>query len=85
MVYIYFGFSLHPCRSIASSRLYPDDDCVPRNVKTVHEPPLLFDLYLDPSEVYPLTMTDPEYNQTMSIILKVLRSDIRLEALCIGH
>ena len=52
--------------------IYPDHDCRPSHGKTVEDPPLLFDLHRDPSEVYTLTPDDPEYNQTMSIISKVM-------------
>ena len=51
--------------------VYPDHDCRPSHGKTVEDPPLLFDLDRDPSEVYTLTPVDPEYNQTISIIYKV--------------
>ena len=52
--------------------VYPDHDCRPTHAKTVEDPPLLFDLYHDPSEVYTLTPDDPVYNQTMAIISKVI-------------
>ena len=61
-----------PCSTNQSSDVYYDLDCRPSHEKTVQDPPLLYDLHLDPSELYTLTPDDPVYNQTMSIILKVL-------------
>lgn len=61
-----------PCRSHFTSEVYPDLDCRESKAKTMQDPPLLFDLYRDASEVYRLTPADPGYNQTLSIITEVL-------------
>ena len=62
-----------PCRSPLTSDAYPDLDCHISSAKTVQDPPLLFDLYCDASEVYTLTPADPEYNHTISIITEVFQ------------
>jgi arylsulfatase A len=50
---------------------YPDHDCWNSAEKSVHDPPLLFDLDKDPSEVYALTSTDPEYNDILDTMKKL--------------
>lgn len=71
---LHFGFRCILCRTNIPSAYHAhgsDHDCNSDATKTVQDPPLLFDLHLDPSEEYTLTPDDPEYNQTMSIISKV--------------
>ena len=71
LMLLHFGCSRFPLSTGLCPDVYPDHDCRPSHAKTVEDPPLLFDLHRDPSEVYTLTPADPDYNQTMSIISKV--------------
>ena len=65
-------FACIPCRAPLTSDVYPDLDCRVSNARTVQDPPLLFDLYRDTSEVYALSPADPVYNQTICVITEVL-------------
>ena len=71
--YMFIRCTCSPCRSPLTSNAYPDRDCHFSSAKTVHDPPLLFDLHRDVSEVYALTPADPEYKHTISVITKVLQ------------
>ena len=53
---------------------YPDQDCWTATKKAVQDPPLLFNLDEDPSEVYTLTPKDPEYNDIMDTMKNVRMS-----------
>ena len=50
---------------------YPDEVCRGNYSLHKHDPPLLFDLHSDPSEVYPLDTTDFEYAQLLVLIEEV--------------
>ena len=58
------------CRSHCS-KPYPDQDCWSATKKAAQDPPLLFNLDEDPSEVYTLTPKDPEYNDIMDTMKNV--------------
>ena len=64
--------TIHACYSTTlCSDVYPNLDCRPTHKKTVEDPPLLFNLDQDPSEVYTLTPEDPEYNDIMDTMKTV--------------
>nr|XP_006822165.1 PREDICTED: arylsulfatase A-like [Saccoglossus kowalevskii] len=48
----------------------PDLDCRPTAKRTLHNPPLLYDLHHDPSEIYNLN-SDPQYSTILTIITDI--------------
>jgi arylsulfatase A len=49
---------------------YPDKDCRPSHEETKQDPPLLYNLHEDPSEIFNLTKGEEEYDNAMRIILE---------------
>ena len=68
-----------PYRSHCSEP-YPDHDCWTATKKAAQNPPLLFDLNKDPSEVYELSPKDPEYNSIMDTMKNVSSSVLYLSS-----
>ncbi len=56
------------CRGLCPD-FYPDEICRFNYSKHAHDPPLLYDLTSDPSEIYSLSVT--EYSDVMAQINKV--------------
>jgi arylsulfatase A len=62
------------------SEPYPDHDCWSATKKAAQNPPLLFDLNKDPSEVYELSPKDPEYNSIMDTMKNLKKTfDSKME------
>ena len=50
---------------------YYDEVCRSNYTVRAHNPPLLFNLNLDPGEIYPINSGSSEYNTVMAQITKV--------------
>ena len=58
-------------RSNLCNDQYPDMDCRPTHLKSYEDPPLLFDLFEDPSEVYALDSGYPDYESILKTVIQV--------------
>ncbi|XP_070577422.1 arylsulfatase A-like [Ptychodera flava] len=54
----------------------PDRDCRPSATLTKHDPPLLFDLHEDPSELYNLNQEGEEYIEILNKIKRIYRKHV---------
>lgn len=62
-------------RGASHSGTTPDADCPIFAVQKAHDPPLLFDLEMDPSEYYPLNLSDQPDLQTVVDKIKQVKTD----------